>query len=90
MYIIHPIVIPEAGHLYLILDDNDIIQKGDLIRSVDYISDSDTVMDHAINRMNWVKSDDGCPAWIGKTVKSFRKALSEYGRFEFMRIQPKN
>lgn len=90
MYVIYDVVIPKAGRTYLFLDDNDIIQSGDLIRNADYVSDSDMVMDHAINRMNWVLTDDGCPAWIGNTVKAFRTYLSEYGRYEFMRIQPKD
>lgn len=90
MYTIHPIVIPEAGRSYLILDDKDIIQSGDLIRNADYVSDSDIVMDHAINRMNWTTVDEGCPAWIGNPVKRFRTYLKDFGRYEFMRIQPKN
>lgn len=83
-----------------ILEDEDRILKEDFVRQLsltfegqsDYLATSSTYGGSAVNRLGWVPAKYHCPAWVGKTVGEFRKAVLKLGRhstetcnYEFIR-----
>lgn len=66
-----------------ILEPSDRIEAGDLVRQLalsyegqsDYLATNATYGGGRINRLGWIAVGEFCPAWIGKTVGEFNRAL---------------
>lgn len=78
-----------------ILEADDVIEATDLVRQLDhliegqsdYIQFTSAYSGRPINRMRWQTTQDFCPAWVGKKVGVFIKAMnmrSDHG-YEFVR-----
>ncbi len=83
-----------------LLEDDDVIQSGDWGRQLsltftgqsDYLATISTYGGSRINRLRWMLAKEICPAWIGKTVAEFNKAMNpdyrhavENSMYEFVR-----
>lgn len=70
------------------------IRAGDWVRQLnlsyegqsDYLATNSTYGGSRINRLGWMRADEVCPGWVGKSVVEFGKAMKEIGlRYEFVR-----
>lgn len=80
------------------LENDDTIKASDFCRqlAIDYVGQSDSFSTTSpfggsrINRIRWMKASEVCPFWIGKTVGSFNRALTNgqhysHSPYEFVR-----
>ena len=83
-----------------LLEGPDEIQASDWVRQLsliftgqsDYLATENTYSGRAMNRLGWMRAGYVCPAWIGKTVADFNKAMNpkhrhavETSAYEFIR-----
>ncbi len=89
-----------------LLEDQDVIKAEDLVRQLsliydgqsDYLATNATYGGSPMNRLGWIPAKMFCPAWVGKKVSEFRKAMMgrdrhevEMSDYEFVRGEvPKN
>lgn len=83
-----------------LLEDQDCIQEWDMVRQLsliydgqsDYLATTATYGGSPLNRLGWIPVQYFCPAWVGKTVGEFRRAMrfdnrheTEVSDYEFVR-----